>query len=59
VNPVVALALGYLLAGEKLSPTAMAGCLLVLMSVVLILSRKSEPRATPGAVPAAARVTEP
>jgi drug/metabolite transporter (DMT)-like permease len=59
VNPVVALALGYLLAGEKLSPTAMAGCLLVLMSVVLILSRKSELRATPGAVPAAARVTEP
>jgi drug/metabolite transporter (DMT)-like permease len=42
VNPVVALALGYQVGGETLSPTAMAGCILVLVSVILILSRKSE-----------------
>jgi len=44
VNPVVALALGYLFAGETLSPRALMGCGLVLASVVFILKSKGPAR---------------
>ena len=42
VNPVVALALGYFVGGEKLHLSAILGSVLVLASVVLILSRKAK-----------------
>ncbi len=51
VNPVVALALGYGLGGETLSPRALAGCCLVVASVVMILAAKGK---EPGAKIAAA-----
>src|ERR1035438_863153 len=41
VNPIVALAIGWLLGGEKLRLSAIAGSSLVLVSVFLILQRTS------------------
>jgi drug/metabolite transporter (DMT)-like permease len=41
VNPVVALGLGYLVAGEALHANAIAGAALVLASVFLILSQRA------------------
>jgi drug/metabolite transporter (DMT)-like permease len=40
VNPVVALALGYFLAGEAITMRSLLACLIVLASVLLILSRR-------------------
>ena len=59
VNPVVALTLGCLLGGETLGPTALAGCGLVLGSVVLILNRKSGARPPARAPIAVAPLAEP
>jgi drug/metabolite transporter (DMT)-like permease len=43
VNPIVAVALGYFVAGEAVTPRMLAGTALVLISVFLIL-RKEEAR---------------
>jgi len=40
VNPVVAVALGYLLGGEAVGPRTLLGTLLVLVSVVAITTTK-------------------
>lgn len=45
VNPVVAVLLGYFVAGETLGARTVAGTLLVLMSVVTITTAKARPRA--------------
>lgn len=39
VNPVVALLLGFLLAGERLSRVALSGCVLILAALALVLAR--------------------
>jgi drug/metabolite transporter (DMT)-like permease len=41
VNPVVAVALGWLLLGERLTLVAMLGGAVVLVSVVLLLTSRS------------------
>jgi len=51
VNPVVAVILGYLLAGESLGPRTVVGTLLVLVSVIVITT-------TPAKKPAVALVEE-
>jgi drug/metabolite transporter (DMT)-like permease len=43
VNPVVAVALGYFVAGEEITARTLVGTLLVLASVVLILRREKAP----------------
>ena len=43
VNPVVAVALGYLVAGEQVTGRMMLGALLVLTSVFLILRKEKQP----------------
>ena len=43
VNPVVAVLLGYLLAGEPLSARSVLGTLLVMVSVVLITTQRAKP----------------
>jgi drug/metabolite transporter (DMT)-like permease len=47
VNPVVALAIGWLVGGERLRLTELAGAALVLTSVVLILKSKSRSKEGP------------
>lgn len=59
VNPVVAVLLGWLLAGEPLGPRTIAGTLLVLVSVVVITTRGARKAAAPGAVPLAQRSRAP
>jgi len=44
VNPIVALALGYFLADEKLDASAIAGAALVIASVILILKQRGAAR---------------
>lgn len=41
INPIVAVAMGYFVAGEVVTPRMLAGTVLVLISVFLILSKKS------------------
>jgi drug/metabolite transporter (DMT)-like permease len=65
VNPVVALVIGYLVAGERLTGHAVYGSALVLLSVVLVLRAtrgreapaSAEPRQGPELASAAARGT--
>jgi drug/metabolite transporter (DMT)-like permease len=45
VNPVVAVALGWLLLGERLTLVTMLGGAVVLVSVVLLLTSRSRPAA--------------
>ncbi|MDQ3266825.1 MAG: drug/metabolite exporter YedA [Myxococcota bacterium] len=53
VNPVVALALGVLVAGERITPVAMLGAGVVLLGVVIALVGKGQaPKAAPVAPPA-------
>ena len=42
VNPVVAVALGYFLAGERISARMLAGAAVIVMSVFLILRLRNE-----------------
>jgi drug/metabolite transporter (DMT)-like permease len=47
VNPVIAVLLGYFLAGEPLGARTIAGSLLVLVSVVVITTTPKEAKSTP------------
>ena len=51
VNPVVAVAVGYLLAGERVTPRMLLGIAIVVASVVLVLRRPAAP-AEPSPKPA-------
>jgi len=44
VNPVVAVVLGWLVLGERISPTMLAGGAAVLVGVFLVLSEPRAPR---------------
>jgi drug/metabolite transporter (DMT)-like permease len=46
VNPVVAVALGYLFGGESIGPRTVLGTLLVLVSVVVITTTPARKRET-------------
>ncbi len=50
VNPVIALALGWLLLAEPISPTILAGAGLVILSVAVIVTRESRPAPQPAVV---------
>jgi len=58
VNPVVAVFVGYFLAGEALGPRTLLGTLFVLISVVTITMPSAKKAAVPPAKPAAADVLE-
>jgi drug/metabolite transporter (DMT)-like permease len=47
VNPVVAVALGYLLGGETLGIRTIVGTLFVLVSVVIITTTRAKKPVTP------------
>ena len=51
VNPVIAVALGVTLAGERLDVASGAGAIVILAAVLLITRGKSEPREQPAAAP--------
>ena len=44
VNPAVAVAVGYLLAGERVTPRMLVGIAIVVASVVLVLRRPASPK---------------
>ena len=43
INPIVAVALGYFVAGEPVTPRMLLGGLVVVLSVALVLSRPASP----------------
>jgi len=47
VNPIVALALGALLAGEKLTPWNVMACGVIVLGVLVITLRRRDPRLSP------------
>jgi drug/metabolite transporter (DMT)-like permease len=44
VNPIIAVFLGWLILGEKLTPYMMAGAVVIIVSVVLVTGAKLKPR---------------
>ena len=54
VNPVVAVALGWLLAGERMTPATMLAAAIIVAAVALIVSGKAPARPHVGAPPSAA-----